>query len=200
MLRHAILCLRSEWTKSGEQLRRDSVPTALKSSVALTRNRRRWACELSSSSTPSQARWGVRLLAAGAPRVRHAPAAVHRALKSGKRLSGGARLTRQAEAGGTSHRHPVSGPRGCRALPPHFPQCSICAFRRICAAMASGEGWGRRRARRWVGCWVPCGKHWAPCLNLCIPVRPCPAGTPAASTPQEPRQGACQIGSSQNPY
>jgi len=91
MLRHAILCLRSERTKSGEQLRRDSVPTALKSSVALTRNRRRWACELSSSSTPSQARWGVRLLAAGAPRVRHAPAAVHRALKSGKRLSGAVR-------------------------------------------------------------------------------------------------------------
>ena len=68
MLRHAILCLRSERTKSGKQLRRDSVPTALKSSVALTRNRRRWTCELSSSSTPSQARWGVHLIAAGAPR------------------------------------------------------------------------------------------------------------------------------------
>ena len=61
MLRHAILCLRSERTKSGKQLRRDSVPTALKSSVALTRNRRRWTCELSSSSTPSQARTGLTL-------------------------------------------------------------------------------------------------------------------------------------------
>ena len=42
---------------------------------------------------------------------------------------GGVRLPRQAEAGGTSHRHPVSGPRGCRALPPHFPRCSLGAFR-----------------------------------------------------------------------
>ena len=67
-LQHAILCLRSGWTKSSEQIRRDSVSTALNSSVALTRNRRRWACELSSSSKPSQARWGVRVLAAGAPR------------------------------------------------------------------------------------------------------------------------------------
>ena len=41
---------------------------------------------------------------------------------------GGVRLPRQAEAGGTSHRHPVSGPRGCRALPPHFPRCSLGAF------------------------------------------------------------------------
>jgi hypothetical protein len=49
---------------------------------------------------------------------------------------GGVRLPRQAEAGGTSHRHPVSGPRGCRALPPHFPRCSLGAFRRIGAAMA----------------------------------------------------------------
>ena len=30
----------------------------------------------------------------------------------------------------------VSGPRGCRALPPHFPRCSLGAFRRIGAAMA----------------------------------------------------------------
>ena len=42
---------------------------------------------------------------------------------------GGVRLPRQAEAGGTSHRHPVSGPRGCCALPPHFPRCSLGAFR-----------------------------------------------------------------------
>jgi hypothetical protein len=49
------------------------------------------------------------------------------------------RLPRQAEAGGTSHRHPVSGPRGCRALPLHFPRCSLGALRRIGAAMASGE-------------------------------------------------------------
>ena len=40
ILRHAILCLRSGRTKSGEQLWRDSVHT-LNSSVALTRNRRR---------------------------------------------------------------------------------------------------------------------------------------------------------------
>jgi hypothetical protein len=33
MLRHAILCLRSGRTKSGEQLRRDSVLTELNSSV-----------------------------------------------------------------------------------------------------------------------------------------------------------------------
>jgi hypothetical protein len=52
---------------------------------------------------------------------------------------GGLRLPRQAEAGGTSHRHPVSGPRGCRALPLHFPRCSLGALRRIGAAMASGE-------------------------------------------------------------
>jgi hypothetical protein len=51
---------------------------------------------------------------------------------------GGVRLPRQAEAGGTSHRHPVSGSRGCRALPPHFPLCSLGVFRRIGAAMASG--------------------------------------------------------------
>ena len=38
---------------------------------------------------------------------------------------GGVRLPRQAEAGGTSHRHPVSGPR---ALPPHFRRCSLGAF------------------------------------------------------------------------
>ena len=42
---------------------------------------------------------------------------------------GGLRLPRQAEAGGNSHRHPVSCPRGCRALPPHFPRCSLGAFR-----------------------------------------------------------------------
>jgi len=41
---------------------------------------------------------------------------------------GGVRLPRQANAGGTSHRHPVSCPRGCRALPPHFPRCSLGAF------------------------------------------------------------------------
>ena len=52
---------------------------------------------------------------------------------------GGLRLPRQAEAGGTSHRHPVSGPRGCRALPLHFPRCSLGALRRIGTAMASGE-------------------------------------------------------------
>jgi hypothetical protein len=52
---------------------------------------------------------------------------------------GGVRLPRQVEAGGTSHRHPVSGPRGCRALPLHFPRCSLGALRRIGAAMASGE-------------------------------------------------------------
>ena len=149
------LYLRIERTKSGEQLRRDSVPMALKSSVALTINRHRWACELSSSSTPSQARWGVRLLAADAPRGKHAPTAVHgtrsRAVQARQAPErGGERLTRQAEAGGTSHRHPVSGPRGCRALPPHFPWCSLGAFRRICADMASGEGWGRRRARSTV--------------------------------------------------
>ena len=51
---------------------------------------------------------------------------------------GGLRLPRQAEAGGTSHRHPVSGPRGCCALQLHFPRCSLGALR-IGAAMASGE-------------------------------------------------------------
>jgi len=61
-----------------------------------------------------------------------------RALGSGAGR-GGLRLPRQAEAGGTSHRHPVSGPRGCRALPLHFPRCSLGALRRIGAAMASGE-------------------------------------------------------------
>ena len=38
---------------------------------------------------------------------------------------GSVRLPRQAKAVGTSHRHPVSGPRDCRALPPHFPRCSL---------------------------------------------------------------------------
>jgi hypothetical protein len=32
-------------------------------------------------------------------------------------------------ARGTSHRHPVSCPRGYRALPIHFPRCSLGAFR-----------------------------------------------------------------------
>ena len=41
---------------------------------------------------------------------------------------GGVRLPRQANAGGTSHRPPVSCPRGCHALPPHFPRCSLGAF------------------------------------------------------------------------
>ena len=53
---------------------------------------------------------------------------------------GGVRLPRQVAAGGTSRRHPVSGPRGCRALPPHFPRCSLGAFRRIGAAMARRGG------------------------------------------------------------
>jgi hypothetical protein len=52
---------------------------------------------------------------------------------------GGVRPPLQAEAGGTSHRHQVSGPRGCRALPLHFPRCSLGALRRNGAAMASGE-------------------------------------------------------------
>jgi len=50
---------------------------------------------------------------------------------------GGVRLPRQAEAGGTSHRHPVSGPRGCRALPPHFPRCSLGAFQ--CGLMLASQ-------------------------------------------------------------
>ena len=29
----------------------------------------------------------------------------------------------------TFPRHLVSGPRGCRALLPPFPRCSLCAFR-----------------------------------------------------------------------
>ena len=53
----------------------------------------------------------------------------------GKRLSGAV-----CDCRGTSHRHPVSGPRGCRALPPHFPRCSLGAFRRIGAAMARRGG------------------------------------------------------------
>ena len=53
---------------------------------------------------------------------------------------GGVRLPRQAEDGGTFHRHTVSGPRGCRALPLHFQRCSLGALRRIGAAMASGGG------------------------------------------------------------
>jgi hypothetical protein len=50
---------------------------------------------------------------------------------------GGVRLPRQANAGGTSHRHPVSCPRGCRALPPHFPRCSLGAFQ--CALMLASQ-------------------------------------------------------------
>ncbi len=47
-------------------------------------------------------------------------------------------LQRQGEAGGTSHRHPVSCPRGCRALRPHFPRCSLGAFCLTGVDMASG--------------------------------------------------------------
>jgi hypothetical protein len=42
---------------------------------------------------------------------------------------GGVRLPGQAEAGGTFSRHKVSGDQGCCALPPHFPRCSLGAFR-----------------------------------------------------------------------
>ena len=68
---------------------------------------------------------------------------------------GSARRPRQAEAGGTSHRHPVRCPRGCRALPPHFSQCSLGApvpgagglaavqhLGRQNAAQAGSAGWG----------------------------------------------------------
>jgi hypothetical protein len=51
-------------------------------------------------------------------------------------------LVRQAQAVGISYKHLVSGPRGCRVLPPHFLRCSRCAFCRIGGAVASGEAAG----------------------------------------------------------
>ena len=89
---------------------------------------------------------------------------------------GGVRLPRQAEAGGTSHRHPVSGPRGCRALLPHFPRCSLGALRRSGAAMASGEaasaGAGRCVAAAARGGWghlIQTPGEWASGLRALPP-------------------------------
>ena len=48
---------------------------------------------------------------------------------------GSVQLPRQAKAGGTSHRHLVRCPRGCRALPPHFPRertISVCIHLSVC--------------------------------------------------------------------
>jgi hypothetical protein len=64
------------------------------------------------------------------------------------------RLPRQAEAGDTSHRHPVSGPRGCRALPRHFPRCSLGAFFRI------ASGCGKRLSRAVCGCGSRTSGFW----------------------------------------
>ena len=66
---------------------------------------------------------------------------------------GSERLPQQAEAGGTSHKHPVRCFRGCRALPPHFSQCSLGAPVPG-AVMAAGwwrcSTWGGRTQHRWA--------------------------------------------------